>query len=672
VQYVIAGLVLGGIYALAASGLVVTYTSTGILNFAFGSEAYVLARLYYYLHTQQRWPTAGAAILCVLVIAPALGVLLYAVLFRFLQFTATLTKIVATVGLSVCLPALAVLAFGNTQIFEAPGFAPQPEPTIQILGAAVTLDQIIVLITVVVFAVAGAIVLRFTDVGLATRALVDSPAMTILSGTNPGSLSVGVWAVSTLLAGLTGILLSPVVGLSSSENFTVIISSALAAVVAAKLRFLWRAVVVSLLLGVGGGVIQALIPPSTVWSTTAVQSIPFVVTAGFLLYYARGKGVGEVSASGGALDHAIAIRAVSSSEPLSLELHKGLPTKRFSRFVKPGDIGGLVIVGLVAILPLVLSGIWIGFVGLGAAYAVAFLSYTVLTGEGAIISLCLITFAGIGGLLTAQLATDHHWPILLAFIAAGVVGVPIGVVLGFISIRLGGLYFALATLTFGVLMDNIVFTLNIFTNFGDGTALTRPSFATSSVGFAYFGLAIFAILALFVVNLRRSTAGLTISAVRWSEAAARTSGISVSFAKIRLMAIAAFIAGLGGALLAMSESNATPSAFATETGFVWLAILVTVGVRSNVATLLAGMLFAFIPALFTSYLPTSLAEVPTALFGLGAILAAKNPDGVLSLHAAQLRNLARVRRQHVLTGEAIAQHALSKAQATTDGTRKSA
>ena len=54
-QFVIAGLVLGGIYAIASAGLVITYTSSGILNFAFGAIAYFIARFYYYLHTQQNW-----------------------------------------------------------------------------------------------------------------------------------------------------------------------------------------------------------------------------------------------------------------------------------------------------------------------------------------------------------------------------------------------------------------------------------------------------------------------------------------------------------------------------------------------------------------------------------------------------------------------------------------
>ena len=79
-QFVIAGLVLGGIYAIASAGLVITYSSSGILNFAFGAMAYFIARFYYYLHTQQSWSIPAAAAVAILVAAPALGILLYACL----------------------------------------------------------------------------------------------------------------------------------------------------------------------------------------------------------------------------------------------------------------------------------------------------------------------------------------------------------------------------------------------------------------------------------------------------------------------------------------------------------------------------------------------------------------------------------------------------------------
>src|SRR5580700_4460870 len=102
--YVLAGLALGSIYAIAAAGLVVTYESAGVLNFAFGSMAYVIARFYYWLNSQHGWTTWSAGVVSIAIVAPLLGVALYGVLFRFVRDKPTLIKLVTTIGLSVALP----------------------------------------------------------------------------------------------------------------------------------------------------------------------------------------------------------------------------------------------------------------------------------------------------------------------------------------------------------------------------------------------------------------------------------------------------------------------------------------------------------------------------------------------------------------------------------------
>jgi len=216
-QYVIAGLVYGAIYAITASGLVVTYQSTGILNFAFASIAYGLARFYYYLNSQEHWAIIPSALVSIGVAGPLLGVFLYLVLFKRLQVARPLTKVVATIGLSVSIPPAATLLFGNQSILSAPGLAPEPVRVFNFLGVAVTMEEIITYAAVVIIVVAGLLVLRYTDIGLRVRAMVDSPAMTSLSGTNPEVVSMIVWAVSVTLAGLVGVLSAPVVGLDPGQ-----------------------------------------------------------------------------------------------------------------------------------------------------------------------------------------------------------------------------------------------------------------------------------------------------------------------------------------------------------------------------------------------------------------------------------------------------------------------
>jgi branched-chain amino acid transport system permease protein len=631
-QYVIAGLVLGGIYAIASAGLVITYVSSGILNFSFGALAYFVARFYYYLHTQQNWGIPYAALLSILVAGPALGVLLYFMLFRFLRLSSPLVKVVATLGLLVAIPALSTLIFGTEAISSAPGLAPQPVRVFDFIGVAVTLDQVIVYACVVATVVVGSAVLRYTDVGLKVRALVDSPAMTALSGTSPSAVSIGVWAVSTFFAGLAGVLAAPIIGLDSG-NFTLLIAAAFAAVIAARFRSLPIAVTVGLAMGVVTSLIQKYLPPSSNWTTEVVDAVPFMFIAIFLIYNLIRRDLDRDSDRvGGALDRAITPQGATQ---LAGSTSSSLDARRVGLIGKYGGPGLLIVVA--ALLPILVQGFWVGLVAQAFAYGIIFLSFTLVTGEGGMIWLCQITFAGVGGLTASQLATNHGWPILAAIVVGGLVALPMGLLIGFLTIRLGDLYVALVTLTFGLLMENLVFTIGIFTNGGLGVNVVRPSFAVTDHAFAYVCLVAFAILALFILNLRRSTTGLALNAVRWSPPGARTLGISVVQMKIIVAGLGAMVAGIGGGFLVAAQTSAQPANFATFLGVIWLAALVTIGIRSNAAALVAGLTFTMLPALALAYLPSWTGQLPPILFGLGAIGVAKFPDGSLEQSGEMFR-----------------------------------
>ena len=213
-QYVLAGLALGSIYAIAASALVVTYVSSGVLNFAFGSMAFVVARVYYWLNSQHHMSTMSAGLLSILVLAPLLGVFLYAVLFRFVRGQVDAHQgrdDHRSVG-GAAADQRPHLRHPGDHVGTGPGVAELTSRT-KFLGAAVTTDQVLIYGFLLLHPLAGTAVLRFTDIGLRVRAMVDSEAMTSLSGTSPNRVSVGVWAVSATLAGLAGVLVAPTNGL---------------------------------------------------------------------------------------------------------------------------------------------------------------------------------------------------------------------------------------------------------------------------------------------------------------------------------------------------------------------------------------------------------------------------------------------------------------------------
>lgn len=640
-QYFVAGIVTGCIYAIASTGLVMTYRSTGILNFGFGGIAFAIARLYYYLNTEHGWSIWAAAVTSILVVAPLLGVILHVVLFRLLKTSSTLVKMIGTIGLGVTLPPLSILILGNPLISTTPGLAPLPVASYRVFGVSINLDQIIIVACLVGILAIGYVILRFTEWGTVIRAVVDSPALTSLTGTNPNIMAVAVSALTTGLAGLAGVLLAPTVGLVSTQ-FDLLVAAAFTAVLVAKLTRISRSILASLILGVAASLLQYYLPPTSPASSGLINSVPFALIFLFLVWEARNGTVIEGVTTTGDLDQAVAVKAHhgSSGDGPSMtaqQLH--FPISR-RPVLNARSARALTALALAAVLPLLLSDFWVAQVGLGLCFGVIFLSSTVVTGEGGMIWLCQAGFAGIGAVLAAHLVSIDHVPVLAAVLIAGILVAPIGFLAGILTTWLGDLYVALVTLALGVLIDNLVLSLHVFTTDLDtGVAIARPSFAADGRSFAYFALAVFVIISLIIEHFRRSTAGLLLAAVRRSDRAAASMGINVMISKVSTGTLAAFVAGIGGALVAVDLQLATPSSFNTSVGLIWLAVLVTMGVRSCVGAGAAGLLYAIFPALVITYLPTWVSPVPAALFGLGAILLARNPDGIAAMHRQQVVGL---------------------------------
>ena len=203
--------------------------------------------------------------------------------------------------------------------------------------------------------------------------------------------------------------------------------------------------------------------------------------------------------------------------------------------------------------------------------------------------------------------------------------------------------FTLATLAFGLLMDNLVFASERFANIGLGVDVARPSLFgidfTNDVNFYYLLLVVFAALALVVANLRGSTTGKVMAAVRASERATTTIGVSVVHAKLVAFGLSAFIAGVGGGLLASFRYSASPTDFNALLGIVWLAVVVTWGVRSSIGALVAGIVFAISGQVVTDVFGADYLLLTPAAFGLAAILLAREPRGVLASMGHSVRRL---------------------------------
>jgi branched-chain amino acid transport system permease protein len=436
------------------------------------------------------------------------------------------------------------------------------------------------------------LILRFTPVGLATRATVDHPRNAEIAGMNTEAVTAGSWMVGIMLAGFAGVLLGPILGLQEFQ-FTLLLVGSFAAVVIGRMTSLPLAFVGAVMIGVLQQLWLKWQPREGFFSTGVAASIPFVVMLIFLIAYSfTSSGLRREEFE---IDRRRSGGAHGDAPPL--------PTTHGLRRL----IGPIATAVVLALLPMLFDSVtifgvsfdefWIGVFAQGLALSIIFLSYTMVTGEGGMISLCQITLAGVGAFATARLAAEAGFEPWAAILVGAAIAVPFGLLLALPSLRIGDLYLALFTLGFALFIEQFVWTREEYDNFSAGLPVPRPfGLGITDRIEMYAVLAIvFGVVGLLIINLKRATSGLVFASMRSSEPASVTTGISILRAKLILFSASAFVAGLGGALYASVIGSATPRSFNALVGIVWLAIVVTWGVRSVIGALVAGMIFAIAP-----------------------------------------------------------------------------
>ncbi|HYU39543.1 MAG TPA: ATP-binding cassette domain-containing protein [Acidimicrobiia bacterium] len=674
---VISGAVSGAIYSVMASGLVLTYQSSGIFNFAHGAVAFATAYLFFQLHQATSagglgWPIVPSAIVAILVFAPLLGLLLDRILLRRLADAPVYARIVGTIGLLVALPALvlwlvetvgnSVLELGlptNTAGFQPPGLGPYPREVVwrPLSGVAINSDQLAVFVAAGGAAVVLWLVLRHTRIGLEMRAGVDRRDLAGLRGVNAGKTSAVTWALSMALAGLGGVLIAPLFGLADVD-YTLVVLGSLAAVVAAGLRSIPIAFVAGLLLGVLQNLVFGYAPGFLTDISGFLSAIPFILTVVLLFFlgFDRARAAGSVADESPPEDH-----------------RAGLPAWRR---ILPWAIA---VSALVVYELWFASEFWSSLIAKGIVLGIVFLSFVVITGLGGMVSLGQATFVTASAFTVGYLVNTKFGftiPLVMhngrvgfffAVVAGAAVAAAVGALIAIPVRRLGPLALALATLSLAFVAELTVFQLEAVRNGSRGWPVPPlnletfeaelplgPFDFTNPRTMAMLALVVFGLITLVIRNLQRSPSGRAMLAVRSSEVAARTSGIGADWAKVSVFAVSAAIAGIGGGLLAVVSSpvnNRTAPAFI---GLIWLAVTVTFGIRRPGGALIAGLAFAtftdllqvvtgwgFMPAWAASL--TNTTQLAAILFGIGAINLAKNPDGVLALVGTQ--RLERRRRR---------------------------
>jgi branched-subunit amino acid ABC-type transport system permease component/ABC-type branched-subunit amino acid transport system ATPase component len=702
---VVSGAVSGAIYSIMAAGLVLTYQTSGIFNFAHGAVAFAVAYFYYQLNTGQDIHWIPALILSVLVFAPLLGLLLDRILLRRLAAAPVYARIVGTIGLFIALPALIqwlAESFGDV-VFDlrlpvaaetqaggnAPGVGPNPAKVFRVFDIVLDSNKIAVLVAAALSALVLWYVLRRTRAGLSMRAVVDRRDLASLRGINDARTSALAWILSMVLAGLGGILLTPIFQLSDI-TFSLVVFGSLAAVALAGLRSIPIAFVGGLALGVLQNLLQGYsrdLFPKFIYQLSGLKgAIPFVLTLVLLFVYASrasGREAGTVADETPSPDHRDGLPA----------WRRRLPWAIFTVVLLAYSLQWIDVGWLQADLFEAAS------IAKGIAVGLIFLSFVVVTGIGGMVSLAQATFVTAGGFM-AGWALQNDWGFdipgiashgqlnfLWAALMGAVVAAIVGALLALPVRRLGALALAIGTFALAFAAQLVVFQSEDIGNGSGGWSFRPPSLDVpilndvadlvmkgpqDKLDFSQpqaqilMLLVVFGAVTLLVHGLMRSASGRAMLATRSSEVAARTSGISTSKQKVVIFALSAAIAGFGGAFYGVTTFAVSSSSVPPLLGLVWLAIAVTFGIRRPGGALLAGLSFACSSLVFTwigdDFLGGDFSELTSSayflpiLFGLGAINLAKNPDGLLSLigHERLEKKRAKEREALIASAEAAA------------------
>ena len=586
--FVVIGLVSGSVYGLAAMGLVLTYKTTGVFNFAHGAVATGAAYLFFELQSRNglAWPLA---LLITIVLVAGAGAPVMEALGQRLRRVPVATQVVATVGLLLAIQGIVVAVFGASAM-SFPAYL--SERTVRLPGVYLGVNQIVVFAVAAVLAVGLFVFFRRSRAGLSMQAVVDNPDLVGLSGTSPVRVRTIAWAVGLATAALSGVLLGPSVGLNA-PLLTLLVVQAFGAAAVGGFS--------SLPLVYGGGLVLGVLAaivtkygPGHQWLQGVPSSLPFAFLLAVMLIAPRRL----------AQRTAPARMPAPASRALPAWLRVGAP------------IAG---VGLAAAAP-ALVGTRLPLYSSGAAYVVLFVSLALLVRTSGQTSLCHAGFAAVGASSFSHFAHGFGLPWGVALVVAGLVAVPVGALVAIPAIRLSGIYLALATFGFGVLLQQLVYRTHFMFGRRGPLPVPRPAGFDGDVAFYYLILAVAVLGCLLVTVLTRQRLGRLLRALADSPLALGAQGVNVNVTRVIVFCISAFLAAIAGALLAALSGSVDVAPFDPFQSLLYLAVLAVAGSGQLRAPVIAAALLAVVPAYLAG--SDTVATYEPVFFGVGALAVA--------------------------------------------------
>ncbi len=603
-QYTVFGVILGAGFAIAATGLVVTYTTSGVFNFAQGAVGMIAAFSYWELVVGHHVPVLAAMAIILLVGAPIAGALVERVLMRRLHGATAERPIMVTLGLTVILTGVATIVWPPSNQYQ---LDPIVSGTFRLVGINLQYQQLLTIGIAVVLVVGLRFLFYSTRTGVGLRAVVDDPGLLAMSGASPNMMSQYGWILGFMMAALAGVLLALTQEQSgiSITAMTLLVVNGYAAAVVGRLKSIPVTFVAAIVIGLAEEYIiyYALPHVSQGLASDITLALPmvFLFVALVMLPSVRLRAAGRLSTvrvpripsgreslAGGA---AFVVVGVIFALVFATTAVKGIPMLQLG--------GDTMTLGMVA------------------------LSLVLLIGYSGQVSLCQFSFMGIGAFLMGKVAGGGS---LLGLVAAAAVCALLGALVALPTIRLRDLYFALATFAFADAVDQGFF--------GDARVYGGPGVNVGRIvlpGISFGGdraefllvTVFFVLAALLVLAIRRSLFGRRLVAMSDSPAAYATVGLNLGFTKVAVFAIAAAMAGIAGGLYATVNQTVGTSDFGFFSGIIFVLFVTVWSVRTVSGAFLAALTYVVL----YNFWQTGLGLVA----GIGIILIGRAASGILGI-----------------------------------------
>lgn len=589
--YLLLGLGSGSVIAALAIGVVITYRASNVINLGHAAIGMYVAFAYYELRRSGDLvlpvlglpgrvgfvdrPTVASALAISVVLAAAVGALVFLLIFRPLRSAPPLARVVASLGLMVYLIGVVDLRFEGPAATSLRLEGPLSSRLVEALGLRVPADRYALAALTLGFIAVLWAVDRWTRFGLATRGAAENERGAVLLGLSPTAIGLTNWVLAAVLAGLALIAAAPLSGLDPGGTSLLIVPALGAALVGG-----FRSIVVAGLAGLGIGMLQSEIlnlQASSSWlpEIGLQQGVPFlIVVVALVLLGRRLPDRAEV--------------AITRLPPAPEPRH----TLVITIVIAVAGVVGLLVLGSTYRSGIIVSAI----------AAIVALSVVVLTGLVGQISLATFALAGTAGFAMVRVEATVGLGFPLAPLVGVAVAVGVGLLAGLPAVRVRGLTLAVTTLAASIAIEELLFRWSWFTGGAGGARAPEPRLLGFDVGISAPGDAYprvaFGVLVLLamvgamavVVNLRQGATGRRWLAVRANERAAEASGIPVAQVKLGATAVAAALAGLAGVLLAYQQQVVSASSYAALQSLVAVAITYLAGIAIPAAALLAGAL----------------------------------------------------------------------------------